>query len=100
MDLLNHLYTPLETTFYRSLIHTDECPQPITFSTNRFLATDLTQWRFFSFPHSGPLVTTACAEHLLTDNSVNWVPGWRTFHTNRLVFSSQLTSSVQLTTDS
>jgi hypothetical protein len=26
---------------------------------------------------------------LSTDNSTNWVPGWRLFHTNLLVFSSQ-----------
>jgi hypothetical protein len=43
--------------------------------------------RFFSFPHSGPLVTAAHAELLSTDSCV---PRWRLFHTNQLlVFSSQ-----------
>jgi hypothetical protein len=27
-----------------------------------------------------PLVTAACPEFLSTDNSTNWVPGWRPFH--------------------
>jgi hypothetical protein len=45
--------------------------------------------RFFSFLHSDPLVTAACAELLSTDSSSNWVPGWGPFHTNVLVFSSQ-----------
>jgi hypothetical protein len=49
----------------------------ITVSTSRFLTTDLTQWRFFTYPRSGPLVTDACAEFLSTDNSTNLVPGWR-----------------------
>jgi hypothetical protein len=44
---------------------------------------------FFSFPHSGPPITAACAELLSTDNSTNWVSIWRPFHTNLLVFSSQ-----------
>jgi hypothetical protein len=55
------------------------------------------QRRFFSFPHSGPLVTAAHAELSSTDNSTNWVPGWQPFHTNLLVFSSQ--ADFELTTD-
>jgi hypothetical protein len=50
-----------------------------------------------SFPRLGPLVTAALAELLSTDNSTNWVPGWRPFHTNLLVFSSR--ADFQLTTD-
>jgi hypothetical protein len=34
---------------------------------------------------------------LSTDNATNWVPGWRPFHTNLLVFSSQV--DFQLTTE-
>jgi hypothetical protein len=49
----------------------------------------LTQWKFFRFPQAGPLVTAARPELLSTDNSTNWVPGWMSFHTNLLVFSSQ-----------
>jgi hypothetical protein len=45
--------------------------------------------RFFSFPHSCPLATAARAELMSTDNSTNWFPGWRPFHTNILAFSSQ-----------
>jgi hypothetical protein len=47
--LIDHLYTRLGTTLYNSLIHKEQCPQPITVSTSRFLSTDLTQWRFFAF---------------------------------------------------
>jgi hypothetical protein len=43
IDLVNgfndHLYTPLETTLYRSLTHADYCPQSITDFSGRFLAT-------------------------------------------------------------
>jgi hypothetical protein len=53
--------------------------------------------RFFSFPRSGPLVTAARAEFLTNYKSTNWVPGWRLFHTNLLVFSSQ--AAFQLTTE-
>jgi hypothetical protein len=54
------------------------------------LAASWIYWvRFFSFLHSGPLVTAAHAELLSTDNSTNWVPGWQPFHNNLLVFSSQ-----------
>jgi hypothetical protein len=47
------------------------------------------QRTFFSFLHSDLPVTASHAELLSTDNSTNWVPGWRPFHTNLLVFSSQ-----------
>jgi hypothetical protein len=53
--------------------------------------------KFFSFPNSGPLVEAALAELLSTDNSTNWFPGWRPFHTSLLFFSSQ--ADFQLTTD-
>jgi hypothetical protein len=53
--------------------------------------------KFHSFPHSGPLVTAARAELLSTDNSTNWVLGWRPFHTNLLVFSSH--ADFQLSTE-
>jgi hypothetical protein len=35
-----HLYSALRTTLYRSPTHMDYCPQSITVSTSRFLATD------------------------------------------------------------
>jgi hypothetical protein len=53
--------------------------------------------RFFSFLRSGPLVTAVRSELLSAGNSGNWVPGWRSFHTNLLVFSSQ--ADWQLTTE-
>jgi hypothetical protein len=54
---IDRLYTPLVTTIqrYHSFLHfklhryTHKCPYSITVSTNRFLATDLTTCRFFSF---------------------------------------------------
>jgi hypothetical protein len=39
MGFIGHLYTPLGTTLYRTLTHTDWCPKSIRISTNRFLAT-------------------------------------------------------------
>jgi hypothetical protein len=53
--------------------------------------------RFFIFPRLGSLVTAACAELLSTDSSTNLVLGWRPYHTNLLVFSSQ--ADFQQTTD-
>jgi hypothetical protein len=38
-EFVDHLYTPLEITLYRSLTHTDYCPQSIIVSTSRFLTT-------------------------------------------------------------
>jgi hypothetical protein len=35
---IDRLYTPLGTTHYRSLTHTDQCLQSIEMSTSRFLA--------------------------------------------------------------
>jgi hypothetical protein len=49
----------------------------------------LLRGRFLSFPNSGPLITAGRAELLSTENSTNWILGWRPFHTNLLVFSSQ-----------
>jgi hypothetical protein len=56
----------------------------------------LTQWRFFSFLRSGSLVTATHLELLSTVNWTNWGPGWWSFHTNLLIFSSQ--ADFQLTT--
>jgi hypothetical protein len=39
----DHLSTPLGTTFYKSLTRTDWCPQSITVSISRFLATASTE---------------------------------------------------------
>jgi hypothetical protein len=61
------------------------------------LAIYLTQWSFFSFPRWGPLIAAARAQLLPIDNSTNCNRGWRPFHTNLLVFSSQ--ADFQLTTD-
>jgi hypothetical protein len=58
----------------------------IAVSWQRFL-----QGRFFNFSRSVPLVTTARAELLSTDNSTNWVPDWRPFHTSPLVFLHKIT---------
>jgi hypothetical protein len=49
--------------------HTQTNVLSLLVSTSRFLATHLTQWRFFSFPRSGRLFTAARAELLSTDNS-------------------------------
>jgi hypothetical protein len=68
------------------------CPQSIAISTSCFLATDLIQWRFFSFPRSGPLVRTARAELLSTDNTIE-----RPFHSSLLVCPSQ--ADFQLTAE-
>jgi hypothetical protein len=40
IGFIDHFNTRLGTTFYRSLTHTDQCPQSITVSTRRFLTTD------------------------------------------------------------
>jgi hypothetical protein len=48
----------------------------------------LTQCRFLSFPHSGPLLTSARTELLSTANSTNWIPGFRQFHAILLVLST------------
>jgi hypothetical protein len=66
---------------------------PLAISWQRFL----TQWRFFTFPRSGPLVTAVREDVLSTDNSTSWVSVWPPFHTNLLVFSSQ--ADFQLTTE-
>jgi hypothetical protein len=36
-----------------------------------------------------PLLSLPCRTRLNCQPSINWVPGWRPFHTNLLVFSSQ-----------
>jgi hypothetical protein len=81
---IDHLYTSLGTTLYRSLIQT------IVFGLLQSLLAvswqRLLRERFFSSPHSGHLVTAARAELLSTDNSTNWFPGWRPFHANLLVY--------------
>jgi hypothetical protein len=59
-NVLSLLYSPLAVSYQRLLRH----------------------WKFFSFPCSDPLVTTARAEYLSTDNSTDWDPGLRPFHTN------------------
>jgi hypothetical protein len=64
----DHLYTPLETILYGSLIHTDLWLQSITISISRFLATDLTQWRFFSF--RGHAVTRWLTLHTWTHSAI------------------------------
>jgi hypothetical protein len=58
-------------------------------STRRFLATNLTLWEFFSFPHSGLLVMATHTELYSTDNSANWDLGWWSFNTTLLVFPLQ-----------
>jgi hypothetical protein len=94
--LIDHLYTPLGTILYRSLTHTDQCPQSITVSTSRFLA---------KASRSGDSLAS-CTQVLLsqtpvqnssTGNSTNCFPGWWLFHTNLQVFSSQ--ADFQLTTN-
>jgi hypothetical protein len=82
------VYTTRNYTLQVTDTHRLVFSQSVTVSTSRFLATDLTQWRFFSFLHSGPLVTATRVEHLSTDNSTNRVPGWRPFHISLLDFSS------------
>jgi hypothetical protein len=72
-------------TLVSSIYHNFNCPFP----GNGFY-----RGRFFSFPHSGPLFTASRAELSPTDNSINWVPGWRPFHTILQVFSSQADSQL------
>jgi hypothetical protein len=43
---------------------------------------------FFSFTPSGSIFTASQAEP--NSQQINWIPGWRPFHTNFLVFSSQV----------
>jgi hypothetical protein len=55
------------------------------FPSNGFL-----QWRFFSFPRSRRYCPANIPQRnsLSTVNSNYWVPGWRPFHTNFVVFPS------------
>jgi hypothetical protein len=76
--------TPLGTTLYRSLTQTNVLSPLESVPRNGFY-----RGRLLSFPHSGPLLTAAREELLSTDNSTNWVIGWRPFHTHLVVFSSQ-----------
>jgi hypothetical protein len=85
----------LISTLYKSPQHPTSLFQPAVFSPaflwQRFLAMDILQLH---------ALTVSCAElsfQLTTDNSTNWVPGWRPFHTNFPVFSSQ--ADFQLTTN-
>jgi hypothetical protein len=83
-----HLYTPLGTTFYRSLTH--RLLFSVYYSLHHpFPGNGFCRGRFFSFRRSDPLVTAARREFLSTENSTNCIPGWRPFHTNLLVFSWQ-----------
>jgi hypothetical protein len=87
---IDHLYTPLGTTLYRSPTNTDWCPRSMTVSTSRLLATASTEGDS-SASHaqvllSQPPVQNSC--QLSTDISTSWVPGWRSFHTDLVVFSS------------
>jgi hypothetical protein len=56
-------------------------PQSVTVFTCRCLVTDV------SNGCSSASVLKPRTELLSTVNSTNWVPGWRPFHTNLLVFS-------------
>jgi hypothetical protein len=90
----DHLYTPFGTTLYRSLTHTHThthtqtsvpsllySPQAV--SQQRLLPRDILQFPALrSSCHSRPCRT-------VSQLTTNWVPGWRPFHTNLLVFSSQ-----------
>jgi hypothetical protein len=70
----DHLYTPLGTcTLHITDTQTSVLgllQSPLTVSWQRLLQMEFTQ-------------------RLSTDKSTGWVPGWRPFHTNVLVFSSQ-----------
>jgi hypothetical protein len=108
----DHLCTPLGSALYRSLTHTDLCPQSITYSSSRFLATDFNTETItvslnytlqishikFSF-HSRTLAINSFLHSLSYRTPLNCqlstkcVPGWRPFHTNLLVFSSQADSN-------
>jgi hypothetical protein len=85
----------LKTCIHRSKLHfTDHWHKKTSvFSLLRFPLTvfclRLLPRRFFSFRRSDPLVTTARADLLSTDNSTKWDPGWQPFHANVLLFSSQ-----------
>jgi hypothetical protein len=70
-SFIDHLYTltPHRTTLYRSLTRTDYSPQFITVSTNRFLATDLTQRSFFSI--QGHAVARWLTPHTWTHSAMS-----------------------------
>jgi hypothetical protein len=93
---IDYLYTPLRTTLYRSLKHTDYVisllQSPLAVSWQR-----LYRRGFFRFSYSGPLVTASHAELSSTDNWTNWIRGLRPFHSSHLIFSLQ--ADFQLTTD-
>jgi hypothetical protein len=83
---INHLYTQLGTTLYRWLTLTYSWLQYITVSTSRFLATDLTHWRFFSF--RGHAVARWLALHTWTHSA--------TFSESLAQHNSRLTTHLEL----
>jgi hypothetical protein len=83
----DNLYTPLGTI---EMTDTNILMSSVSYILHKpFPGNGFYRGRFFSFPHSGPLLTAALAELLSTNNSINWVPGWQPFHTDHLTFSSQ-----------
>jgi hypothetical protein len=93
MDWMNWIYWPLVRTtrnYTSQNTDTHRLVSSFCYSLHQpFPSDDFYRERFFSFPHSGPLVTVARAGLLSIDNSTTGVPGWRPFHTNRLLFSSE-----------
>jgi hypothetical protein len=82
----------LTTCIHRSeILFTDhwhtQCPQSISVSTSRFLATVYNTVEILQFPTLMSFFHSPRAAVFSTDNSTDWVPGWRPFHTNLLVFS-------------
>jgi hypothetical protein len=74
IGFIDHLYTPNGTKIYRSLTH--RLVSSVYYSLHQpFPDNGFYLGRFFSFSHSGRLVTAARAELLSNDNSINWVPG-------------------------
>jgi hypothetical protein len=95
----------LRLAVYRQLIclgdkhlpsHTDSCPLSTTVSTSRFLGKASTEGDSSASRTQVLLPQTPVQNSLSTNNLTNWVPGWRPFHVNLLVFSSQADFNWQL----
>jgi hypothetical protein len=84
---IDHLYTPLGTTLYRSVTHKYYCPRSIRVQ----LAVSwqrLQLKKSLQLPALRSFQSHPCRTLVNCQPSTNWVPGWRPFHTNLQIFSS------------
>jgi hypothetical protein len=78
---IDYLYTPLGTALLQ-ITDTHRLLTTVYYSLHSpFPVNGFYRGRFYSLPQSGPLVTVVNAELLSNDTSINWVSGWRPFHT-------------------